>query len=355
MNTILWLIGTLLCWPFLAIAARRSCSTERKILIIQWAKLGDMVCTTPMFRALKEAYPDWEVHLLCRASNLAVVANNPFIDRVIVPPTRRSAIIRMLRPERYDAVINCLPGSFWSMLGLWLGAPDRINTPSSKHGHIIRWSRIFNTVHCPYRIGMSTFDHYLSLLKPLGVPKIPYVLDFFPSAEDTAFAKSWIKNPTFVMFNVSAGNAIKEWPEEKFAELADRLDLPIVISTIDSEKVERIKRLSKHPEKLIDGSSLTLGQMGALSTRAKAFVAVDTGPMFVAYACGVKVVVLVGGSDPREQIPPEGERVVHVLPPAGCTPWMHVTLSPRTATAKQLRCIRETPVESVAAALQRFL
>ncbi|MBI2636164.1 glycosyltransferase family 9 protein [Candidatus Peregrinibacteria bacterium] len=364
MNTVLWALLTALCSPFLLTAAwLRKRPAKRKILIIQWAKLGDMVCTTPMFRAIKTSHPDWEVHLLCREQSAAVVKNNPFIDRVIVGGAR-GKMITMLSRERYDAVVNCLPGAFFSMLGLWCGARDRINAFSRLHGRLVLAARILNTVNREYIIGTRTFDHYLSLLAPLGIPAIPYQLDFFPSAEDEAEAKRWteehgLKERSFVCFGVTAGNAVKEWPAEKFAELADlliaRCGLCVALSTLDRRRVEQIRKLSTHPEKLLDASSLTLGSLGAVCKLAAAFVSVDTGPMFMAHAVGTPIVVLIGGSDPREQIPPAGERVVHVAPPGGCEPWMHVTLSPRSATEAQLSCVRETGAESVAAAVETLI
>lgn len=365
MNTIFWTLLTALCSPFLFLWSLRPRSAHRrcKILIIQWAKLGDMVCTTPMFRAIKQAHPDWEVHVLCRKQSAVVLENNRFINRVIIGGSR-GEMIRTLRHERYDAVINCLPGAFFSLLGLWCGARDRINTFSYSHGLIVRLARIFNTVNREYRIGTSTFAHYLSLLTPLRIPAIPYKLDFFPSKGDEHRVEEWLRKhglaeKSFVIFNVSAGNVIKEWPEKHFIDLADavveRYGFSIVISSLDHERYLWIEGGVKHPQKILDGSMLTLGQLGALCKKTAAFVAVDTGPMFIAHAVSAPMAVIVGGSDPREQIPPAGPKVVHVMPPAGCEPWMHVTLSPRQATEEQLKCVRETSVDAVMAALVTLL
>ncbi len=365
MNTVLWFLCTAVCSPWLFLRARLRSRTEpQKILIIQWAKLGDMVCTTPMFRAVKESLPDATVHLLCRPGSAVVVERNRFVDRVIPWSGRRSRLVRMLMRERYDAVVTCLPGAFWSMVGLWCGARHRINTPSEQHGHIVRWSRAFNTENIPYCIGTSVVGHYMALLRPLGVRPLPYRLEFFPSPEDRSSADRWmhergLTERSFVLFNVSAGNAVKEWPAEKFAELADRVaethGLSVVVSTLDQERMRGILCLCRHPERIIDASSLSLGQVACLCAKTAAFASVDTGPMFIAHAMGAPVAVIVGGSDIREQIPPAGERVVHVLPPPGCTPWMHVSRSPRTATGEQLRCVRDTPVEAVEAALGSLL
>jgi ADP-heptose:LPS heptosyltransferase len=365
MSTIFWTLLTALCSPFLFVWSLRprNLNRRRKILIIQWAKLGDMVATTPMFRAIKESKPEWEVHVLCRKQSAVVLENNPFIDRVIVGG-KRSKMIQELSREGYDAVINCLPGAFFSLLGLWCGARHRINTFSTFHGHIIRWSRVFNAHNVEFKLGRSIFAHYMSLLEPLGIPSIPYRLDFFPSKEDQHVIGAWmhargLNKQSFIIFNVSAGNTIKEWPLENFVALADQIierhHLPVVISTLDQEKVRQIFSAVHDHSQIVDGSNLSLGEFGALCAHAAVFVAVDTGPTFIAHAMGAPVVVLVGGSDPREQIPPAGPKVIHVLPSPGCEPWMHVTLSPKKATPQQLRCVQETSVEAVKDALGQVL
>ncbi len=362
MNTILWFLLTAVLWPFLAVYSKVRGGSPRKILIIQWAKLGDTVCTTPMFRAIKQAHPDWEVHLLCRKASAAAVRNNPFVDRVI-PGGTRMEIIQSLSREGYGVVINCMPDAFASLIGIWCGARQRISTFSRLRGHLVSYTRLFNTRNFEYRPGDGTFRHYMKMLEPLGVPAIAYQLDFFPSDDDRKSILDWmtgheLMSGKFVCCNVSAGNAIKEWPPEHWVALADQITeqgTPMVFCTLDAARVKELREKTARPGFIYDGSGLTLGQMGALAMEAGVYVAADTGPLYVAYAAGAKVVAIVGGSSPTEQLPPPGPKVVHVLPPAGCVPWMFVTLSPRTATEEQLRCIRATTPESVVGAFRAFL
>lgn len=357
MKTILWAILTAVCTPVLAIRARlRPIPLRRTILIVQWAKLGDLVCTTGMFRAIKQVHPDWEVHVLCRARCAGALHGNPFVDRVHAVSGGRIGHLLGIRNIGFDTVINAMPDAFASTVGIWCCAPLRINAFSFRRGAFIQWLRVFSTVNREYRTGTRTFDHYMALLRPLGIPAIPYTLDFFPSEDDRSRAGAWMQREglrprSFVCLNISAGNAIKEWPMEKCSAFADRviedLGRNVVLSTLDEQRVADLKSRVRHPERVHDGSSLTLGQLGAVCTQTAAYVAVDTGPLFVAYASGAPVVALVGGSDPREQLPPAGPRVAHVPPPPGCTPWVLVSLTPRQGTEEQLRCIRETSVESV--------
>lgn len=365
MKTIFWAALTVLLSPaLLLLSVARPPALPRRVLVIQLGKLGDLLCTTGMFRALKEADPRTEVHVVCWGRFRDVFRCSPFVDHVHAYDSSRSALFWKLFSLRFSAVINCLPGALPSALGVWSAAPVRVSTSSSDHGVLVSLFHIFNTVNVPFITGTSTHDHYMKLLQPLGVPAIPRKIDFFPSAEDEKAAQKWLQNHhltphSFVCMNPSAGNTVKEWPAASFAELARRMieqqGLSVILSTLDRKKVEEVTRLSRHPDRMIDGSALSLGQCAAVVSQAVVFIAVDTGPLYLADAVGAPLVVIVGGSHPAEQIPPPSDRVKHVLPPAGCEPWMFVSRSPRVATPEQQRSITGTSVEAVEQALGEIL
>lgn len=364
MNTVQWALLTLLCSPFLALTALFHQFPRKKILVIQWGKLGDLACTTGLFRAIKEQHPDWEVHVFCRAECAVALQGNPFVDRVHAVKGSRIPMIRQLKSEGYYAVINCLPDAMGSTIGLWCMAPVRINAWTDRLGRLVRWFKGLNTVNVEYRQGMNTFDHYMKLAEPLGVRPIPYTIDFFPSAEDQRKAEQWMQErklaeKKFIGINISAGNVIKEWPMQKILEFCDRaveeLDLDVFLSTLDAKRVEQVRYHVRYPDRIHDASMLTLGQLGAVSRKAAAYVAVDTGPLYIVYGAGGTVVALIGGSDVREQLPRPGPRAVLVPPPPGCTPWMHVAVTARKATPEQLRCIHDTSVENVLNAVRSVL
>ena len=56
------------------------------ILVLRYDRIGDMVVTTPLFRALKKGFPDAEFCVLASQTNAAVIRNNPYIDQIYVLP-----------------------------------------------------------------------------------------------------------------------------------------------------------------------------------------------------------------------------------------------------------------------------
>ena len=54
-----------------------------KVLIIQQKMIGDVLTTSILFEAIKNKYPDSDLHYVINSHTFPVVENNPFIDRFI--------------------------------------------------------------------------------------------------------------------------------------------------------------------------------------------------------------------------------------------------------------------------------
>lgn len=88
--------------------------------------IGDVLASTVICEAIKTKHPDWEVHYMIQPNTLAVVENNPFIDKIIPFDSNQHkgfskliAFGKSLKPENYDIVIDAyckwesiLPGYF---------------------------------------------------------------------------------------------------------------------------------------------------------------------------------------------------------------------------------------------------
>ncbi|MFV0488445.1 MAG: glycosyltransferase family 9 protein [Vibrio fluvialis] len=44
-------------------------SAKPRVLLIPYNAIGDMVMTAPLFSALKQSYPDWQLEVLCSSRN----------------------------------------------------------------------------------------------------------------------------------------------------------------------------------------------------------------------------------------------------------------------------------------------
>ena len=86
----LYVLLTYLCWPLLRLAPRRrAAAPPRRYLVVQAAKIGDLVYATPLWRAIRAAHPGAHVALLAHPAAAALA----IVSAVIVsgaPPARAS-------------------------------------------------------------------------------------------------------------------------------------------------------------------------------------------------------------------------------------------------------------------------
>jgi ADP-heptose:LPS heptosyltransferase len=141
--------------------------------------------------------------------------------------------------------------------------------------------------------------------------------------------------------HVSGGRAIKQWPVERFADVARHLvqhsGATIVLSGAAGDRVmvEAVK--SALPgNKVIDvAGHVDLLTLAGLIERLDLLVTGDTGPMHLAVAVGTPVVAVFGPSDPARYAPRGPlDRVVRVDLP--CSPCNRIRLPPA-------RCVGHTP------------
>src|SRR5882672_4986718 len=76
-----------------------------KILIIRFSSIGDIVLTTPVIRTVKTQL-DAEVHYASKIEFKSLLEANPYIDRLHLLNESLPELIRELREEKFDYVID---------------------------------------------------------------------------------------------------------------------------------------------------------------------------------------------------------------------------------------------------------
>jgi heptosyltransferase-2 len=346
--------------------AMRAPKTARKVLVVQMAKLGDMVCTTPMFRALKTAHLETQVYVLGSAINKQVLEGNADIDGYIVFRGLWN-MVKRLHSEKFDAAFLAggpdhasLTVTFLAGIPLIVG-PEVLNGTSPLQDIWYRLLLHFITP-TPHRMGTYAPGEYLKLLSPIGIDSTDTKKYIYATTEGTAHMKerlSALSHPRIGM-SPGAGNKIKEWPPERFAELADLLiekhqaQILIFGGTADKREVEGVLAQVRHPEKAIDMRGISIDELKAAIGMIDLFVSADTGPVYIAEAHGIATVDIVGPMDEREQ-PPRGPRNLIVLPPNRTAPALHIMSAKVYDVNEARRQAEATPVSSVFEACEQLV
>lgn len=280
-----------------------------RILVTRTDRIGDLVLTTPLFKALREKFPGARIAALVFLEHRELVEGNPYLDEVILydkKGTERSLwgqflFSRKLRRRKFDAVVHA-HGTNRMHLAAWLaGIPVRI-------GYARRAAWALTHVH-PYnkKEGKKQEAEYLfDLLEPFGMTPPPGITPCVPvtdravrSFENLCQFHGIPQNSDYVVLNPSASDATKMWPAEKFAELVTRIhrDHSAVFIAIGTSRDRRlIETVMKNtPVQIFDLSGrLSLGMLGALLKRSALLVSNDSGPVHIASAVGCPVVSIFG-------------------------------------------------------------
>src|SRR5258708_9986 len=146
---------------------RSSPDVFRTILVIQGAKMGDMVCTTPLFRAIKEKYPESSLLVMGNILNKELLAGNPYIDEYLFRPAGLFGLRQLLVEKRADFALSPGPDTE-ALLGLLLAQVPMVVMPRIEGGFSPYATKTYRYLcrfaqTVPHRMGAYSPREYLRL------------------------------------------------------------------------------------------------------------------------------------------------------------------------------------------------
>ena len=199
------------------------------ILVVRRDNIGDLVCTTPLFHALRRRYPDAWIAALVNSYNAAVLDRNPHIDRVyaytklkhlepgqskILAIQRRLADLWALRRRSLECVVVATAAGAPRTLRLArLLAARRIVSPSQQ---LVREME-----------GRHEVERVYALAAELGIDRPIPPLEVVPDPILVARARQTFarlrEHALRVAVQISTRRPAQRWPLEHFAALIGHL------------------------------------------------------------------------------------------------------------------------------------
>ena len=301
----------------------------RAVLIVrQHNQMGDMVCATPSFRALRGAFPGARLILVTSPVNSAVVSHNPDLDQVVVfaqgmwrRPWRLIGFWRSLRTARPEIafVLSSVSFSLTSAaIALASGARWVVGADSRPFGWDV--SRHAFSLEMPAVPDMDrhAIAHSLAPLQAVGIDTDDHSTVVVPSPEETAEALAILRDlgleRGFWAMHPGAGKAQNIWPAERFAAVAALAAaagrrILVLHGPADGEALAGFRRNLAPPSvnAVALAPACSVGTGAALLQAAERFLCNDTGVMHIAGALKVPTVALFGPTDPDLWKPPAAE------------------------------------------------
>ncbi|HEY7724949.1 MAG TPA: glycosyltransferase family 9 protein [Anaeromyxobacteraceae bacterium] len=282
----------------------------RKILVVRPdERLGDLLLTTPLLRALRRGLPGCELHVLV-ADRLAHVAEGPLVDRVIAyekrlffrRPWQLAGLLRDLRRQRYDAAIDA---GHWFAFSLTASLLTRAAGARVQVGHDRGQAALFlshpvaHDPACEREVAAK-----LELLAPLGVapagPALESALGRDGALAAAVLARTAARAP-FAVLNPGARMADRRWPAAAHAAVARGLRVRgldvLVVWGPGEEEMGRAVALAAEA-RLAPPTGIVA--LASLLRRAALCVSNDSGPMHLAVALGTPTVgIFIAGDEAR--------------------------------------------------------
>jgi len=268
----------------------------KKILLIRFSSIGDIVLTTPVVRALKSQM-DCELHVLTKKQYSGIYRNNPHVDRVHFFEKELSEVLSELKKQQFDFVVD-LQKNLRS-----LKVKRALNCPSDSFPKLNRQKWLLVNFKIDKMPEVHIVDRYFEAVKSLGVVNDNKGLDYF-IPEDSFVKPAEIDlrlGKTYIAFVIGGQHFTKMMPPEKVASIITKLDFPVVLlgGKEDAAKGDEIKNQAGNKAVLNAAGKLSLNQSASIIRQSAVVLTNDTGLMHIAAAFQKPIVSLWGNTVPQ--------------------------------------------------------
>lgn len=293
-------------------------SEPERIALFRALHLGDMICATPAFRALRQRFLGAEITLIGLPWAAELMPRVPWLDRFVpfagfpglpempFDQARAEIFFCAARMCSYDLVVqmhgsgeisNDVAAALNGTRSLGFGPPG-----DHRLDLTLFWDRNEHEVH-----------RWLRLVEALGcdIADTSVALSVLPEdwrACDRLLSELADATGPLVGIHPGANDAARRWPGERFAAVANALVGDIgarIVLTGSESELDLGRSIEGHlaaPVLNLIGRT-GLGSFAAVVSRLDLQLTNDTGASHVAAAMRVPSVVLIGPTDPRRWAP----------------------------------------------------
>jgi len=260
-----------------------------KVLVIRFNSIGDIVLTSPVVERL--AKRGYEVHYLVKKAFAEIVENNPAITKVWQLENSLEAIIKQLKGEQYDYVVD-LHNNIRS---------HRVHRALKARTYILEKHRIALWLLTTF--GINTFKQkhivhrFLEVIAPIRRHSKPANKPQFYIPENTTIENQLPEQ--FLAIAVGAAWKTKEIPIARLNEIiaaSSWSNIVLLGGPTDENKVHQLESTNKNLINLVGQLSIT--QSAAVIKKASVLLTGDTGLMHIAAAVETAIVAVFGSTHP---------------------------------------------------------
>lgn len=342
-----------------------------KILILALSGIGDALMFTPALKLLRQSLPSAEIDALVMFKGTKeIYETNTNFNEVIHFDFLKEGVLNSLKfvlglRDKYDATINIYPSNRkeYNIINFLLGAKKRVAVEYLRMNNSdLGWLNNVTVLENDKTHNVQTNIKLVEKLLNKKLDEEP-TIQILLSEDDKSFAENFLKEKNISDKDFVVGfhpgcatlkNHIKRrWEPEKFAELGRKLinEKNAKVFLFGGPDEEELK--SEINSKINSDNSFAIKtekflQSIAIMKRCNVFVTNDSALMHVASALGLKLIAIIGPTNPHYIHPWKTEHKIVSLN-LDCAPCFFYSPKPLicTRTDIQFKCIKELEVDMI--------
>jgi ADP-heptose:LPS heptosyltransferase len=283
---------------------------KKNILVVRNDRFGEFLLNIPAIRALKERFPDSKIILAVDSPVREIARKVPGVDEVLFWDKKNrsvfSAIVfaRELKKKNIDIAVIMNPSKYSNLAVYCAGIPERI-------GYARKWDflltkKIDDLKHLEQK---HEVEYNLDLVKLVGADTSDkrITIDINEPDLQAGAGKLSGPGPVYVAIHPWTSDSVKQWPVERFRELALRLvrdintDVVIIGGRDEAGMSANFNYLDKRIINLTGKTDLL--QLASVLKKSSLLISGDSGPVHLAASVGTPVVALF-----RNDMPGKGPK-----------------------------------------------
>lgn len=310
----------------------------KRVLVIQLARIGDILQAMPMMLALKKKWPACHIAMLVNRKFSDACRIMPCVDEILDVDLNTigsylfgehasleeaydyiKTLYAEIRRKEFSPVINITP-HYIGIISAFLSGTDIAHKHSES-----KWDLYFRSITHSWNL----LPYHLSDLHKniAGVPPSQEGTHLSISDESRQWADSFLyshgigKKEYLIGIHPGASTPEKQWPAEYFARLCQLLleDHNVRIIVVGNSPV--FDFTSVLGSRCIDATEKTnISQLAALLQKLHIFITNDTGPMHIAAAAGTPIISIHIGKESCFTTGPYTKKGYAIQPVLACHP-----------------------------------
>jgi len=267
----------------------------QKILVIQTAFTGDVVLATALLEKLHRFFPGAQINFLVRKGNEGLLKDHPFLHEVLIWNKKENKnkhllnLLKKIRNEKYDKVINLQRFASTGMLTAFSGAKEKIGFDKNPFSFLFTKKIKHDLSNSKHEVERNNelIQHFTddSFTKPR----------LYPSANDYNETEKYTSQPYVCMMPASVWFT-KQYPVDKWIDLINNFPSAYNIFLLggkeDEDICKKIKEISVNNKIEILAGKLNFLSSVALMKNAKMNYTNDSAPLHFASAVDAPVTAI---------------------------------------------------------------